>query len=321
MKPDCVKCKKSLHLSTCEGCQQSLCEEHLLEHREDLFQVMKTIETKCQQLEEDLTGHGLIQGYLLRIDRWQRESMERIQATAEKARQDLLDLLARMQSQVKVTFTPLHEEIRLRQRSSAHPERKVSQWMDRLKELHQILQSSLKDDPIHDDTSSIPLIKVHEKEHSFITEKFEKSSGAVLLSNDRRTATCSGSNWNGSTVRGHQLYSSGTHSIRFEIKRRGKHNLFFGITSAAIDPNPWNRRRPPSAFGWWEFLLTQTDDPRIKAGDQVTLTLDCDNRHIQLEHHRTQQRIDESISYEQCPFPWKIALVLYSPQDSVRILP
>lgn len=322
----CVKCKKSLPVSTCEGCQQSLCQEHSLEHREDLSQQKETIKKKCEQLQNDLTGHSLIQTYLDKIDQWQRDSIERIQITAEGARQKLRDILARMQTQVKVSFDPIYEDIRIHQESADYSERKFSQSMDQLSYLHQILQNSLRNDPIHEIKASIRLINVHATEHLFITEKFQTGSASIIFSEDRRTATCTTRNWDGSTVCGHHLFSTGIHSIRFEIKRLGRQNLFFGITSADQEPNPWKRQKPPYAFGWWDFPWADTDgeeikNPKIAAGDHVSLTLDCDNRQIQLEHHRTNQVIEKSIPDEQCSLPWKIALVMYAPQDSVRIFP
>ena len=52
----------------------------------------------------------------------------------------------------------------------------------------------------------------------------------------------------------------------------------------------------------------------------MTLTINCTNNEIELENHRTNQYTFERITYEKCPFPWKFAIVLYTPGDSISIV-
>jgi hypothetical protein len=55
-------------------------------------------------------------------------------------------------------------------------------------------------------------------------------------------------------------------------------------------------------------------------GDEIILTLDCDNKQIQLQHHRTKRLAQLSVDLDKCPFPWKIVIRLQSAGDCVRIL-
>jgi hypothetical protein len=201
--------------------------------------------------------------------------------------------------------------------------------MEQLKQLRHIYKTSLTDDIIDNNQSSIQLIKIIDKKSiersgSLPKEKFDKIAGKIILSEDRLTATCSDIHWNGSTISGYTLYSSGVHSIRFRITKKGKTNIFFGITSSAKVLNPWNYKTP-YAYGWWEIPLTDskledTEEPTIQTDDEVTLTVNCTNNQIEFEHHRTNRYAYETIPTEQCPFPWRIAIVLYAPGDSISIL-
>jgi hypothetical protein len=85
----------------------------------------------------------------------------------------------------------------------------------------------------------------------------------------------------------------------------------------------------PSLYGWWELdrhvvrgQVEKVDDEKIfQTYDEVTLSLDCDNRQIQFEHHRTNNIRYLTIDPQACRFPWKIVVLLWNSGDCVRILP
>ena len=293
-----------------------------LEHREQIFDQLKKLQTDCRLFNDDLHGEQLIQSSFSRIDQWERQSIDQIRSVAEKAREDLSNILQRTRNQLNGPFQRLNEDV---QTETIDDETKLKSWNVELNQLRQYLEKSLKKTFVQQDSTSIPLIKIQDTETIVFTERFQKASRAISLSEDHRTATCNEKNWNGSTISGHCLYTSGVHSIRFQVNRKGRNNFFFGVTSSAKEPNPWNRRTP-LAFGWWNFPVLKTEDEsnveqHIRNGDQFTLTLDCDHRQISLEHHRTKRIVDEIVSYEQCPLPWRIAIVLYSSKDSISLLP
>lgn len=290
---------------------------------------MEDIRRQYRAFEEDLNGNSRIQMYLDRVDQWERQSMNRIQKAAEIARNDLYKIFDRTKNQYQSSMKNLNEL----HESNEYTEHDLSQLKQQLKQLQQLYQTSFTDEMIGEHHSSIPLIKIVDPNPSWTLdqslstlpdEKFDRFVGAITLSKDHLTATCSGSKWNGSNISGSNLYSSGIHSIRFRILKKGRNNLFFGITSSLRDSNPYNRKTP-FAYGWWEIPFTADEkylpkDPAIRTGDEVTLTLDCLVGQIQFEHHRTNRYIDETITNEQCPLPWRLAVVLYTPGDSVRIL-
>jgi hypothetical protein len=58
----------------------------------------------------------------------------------------------------------------------------------------------------------------------------------------------------------------------------------------------------------------------FQSGDEITLTLDCENEHILLRHHRTNKFVQHAIDIQLCPLPWKILLRLYGAVSRIRIL-
>jgi hypothetical protein len=328
MSQKCIKCKRTNHLLTCHGCQQIFCNEHIIGHREELSIKINNINKEYHHLEEDLNANDLMQTYLSRIDQWEHESINKIQKTAEIARNDLLKFFDRIKTQLKSSAEKINHDMK----STGSSEMNLNKWMEQLQQLRYVYKASLNDDIIDDNRSSIRLIKILDKKQSlaieelkyFPREKFEKIVGGISLSEDRLTATCTKRHWNGSTISGSNLYVSGIHSIRFRIIKKGAVNPFFGISTALKEPNPWNRKTP-AAFGWSKIPMDDDKQENIElstieSGYEVTLTLNCTNNEIEFENHQTKQYVYESISYEQCPFPWRIAIVLYTPGDSVSIL-
>lgn len=342
MTQKCIKCKKLGRLFTCHGCQQIFCDEHIDEHRQELAYKLREINQEYHNFEEN----HFIQPCLNEINQWEHKSIKLIQKTAEIARDDLLKLSKQIQNRLKISLEKIHSDIQTYQQSKEYTEINLNRWTEQLEQLRQTYRISLNDTLVYDQQSSIRLIKIIDKNQSFTTgesheisqEKFSKTVGHIILSDDKLTATCIKRKWNGSNISGKNIYSSGIHSVRFRILKKGKNDFFFGITSTIKETNPWNRKTP-FAYGWWEIPLTgeeikiiaKEDEKRaeekkppinrsILPGDEVTLTLDCISNQIQLEHHRTNRFIDKIITNEQCPLPWKIAVVLYSPGDSVSIV-
>ena len=124
-----------------------------------------------------------------------------------------------------------------------------------------------------------------------------------------------------------KTFSSGRHLIHFRIEKIGIDSIFFGIKSAKPEISR-NSFKSTAYYGWSdldqskEMLIDylSTKDREIQTGDAFTLILDCDQKQIHLEHHRTliEQTLD--VDLEVCPFPWKILIMCSFNGDSVRIL-
>jgi len=125
-------------------------------------------------------------------------------------------------------------------------------------------------------------------------------------------------------------YSSGTHSIHFQLEKRGVLRCFFGISTfdervnRVISTELDNR----SLYGWWGLnscvvngrVQRNQEKNDILTSDYLTLIFKCDHQQIQLEHHRTKRSLQLTIDLALCPFPWKLIVELPSYGDCVRIL-
>jgi hypothetical protein len=243
-------------------------------------------------------------------------------------------------------------EMQLCRETDDYTEIDLFKWTEQLKELRKLFETQLNIEIVEDENIStvIQMIKVREQplphlssvsnqrsaENNHIIcvetpvlthEKFHHFLGRVALSEDGLLATCLGTYWDGSNVYGTRLYSSGRHEIHFRIENKGSNNLFFGINTTSYDM-PLQTLTSSYVYGWWEFDQAIESvsghrvhtDRNIRAGDDVTMILDCDDRQIRLGHHRMNMITHIPVELEKCPFPWKILVTLRSPGDSIRIL-
>ena len=354
----CAKCSKGGGVTTCDGCQQSFCTKHFVEHRHELSEQMSTIHQEHELFRLDMAKDIPKHPFINRVDTWERDSISKIQMTAETARNDLRQLLDRTKIELKLSVEKLTNELATCQQSDDYTENDLKRWTEQLKELRKKLDApvtiSIGND--EDTKSVIRLIRVSVKQHHQrpftsmirapsehriynlkdcvhnISEKFLEIDGKATLSDDKLMVTCClASILTQPIIYGVNRYSNGKHQIRFRIEKMGDSRLFFGVIRSLenISRSGQAQNTNNSLYGWWDLNeaivngKTQTSKCRniVAAGDEVTLTLDCDNKQIQLQHHLTKRLAQLLIDLEKCPFPWKIVLRLQSAGDCVRILP
>src|SRR4051794_10036063 len=88
-KKPCYKCDKGGATFTCDGCRLSFCLKHASDHRQELSQQMDNIGQQYDILKRDIDEQNINKVLLAEIDQWERESIEKIQFTANNARANL----------------------------------------------------------------------------------------------------------------------------------------------------------------------------------------------------------------------------------------
>lgn len=350
-KRPCAKCKTAGGIATCDGCQQSLCPTHFSEHRQELSLKMDDIGQNYDLLRRDVSEEAQEHPLLTRVNTWERESIEKIQKTAETARTDLRKLIERKKTDLESSVVQMMEEIKTSRDSNDFTENELQRWTEQLTEFRQMLESplniSIEND--NDDETVISLIQICGQQQSTPSllisvredhfrsvkrpsisydEKFDPKTDAVL-SEDYLIATCRPRySSSGDIVYGFQSYLSGVHDVQFRIEKKGLSRLFFGIYSSlkkrvdAISAGSEN-----SVYGWWDmnsgvvngFKQDGSNEHIISTGDKIVLTLDCDHEQIQLYHIRENRQVQLPIDLDKCPFPWKIIVKLTANGDCVRI--
>jgi uncharacterized damage-inducible protein DinB len=114
-KVHCVKCGKERATSKCGGCSQDFCYKHLTDHRQELSEQLDEIEVNrdvfrqtLTQQTNDLTKHSLIE----EIDKWEEDSIRKIQQTANECKQLVLQHSTAHINQIEINLTKLTDELR-----------------------------------------------------------------------------------------------------------------------------------------------------------------------------------------------------------------
>jgi len=351
-KKTCAKCKKGAGTAMCYGCEQAFCTKHFIEHRQELSQQMDNIGQKHDVLHKDLTHEQSTHPLLTRINQWEQECITKIQTAAKSARTDLQQLLDKAKNNLNTSVSKMTEELQSSRDSDDYTEVDIKKWTDQLQKFCMMLDSptTVNIDYDNDARSVIRLIRVTDQQSSnffdeasqlselnsqishklerSVSETFVDTFGEVTLSERGLTATHIGNSTGRSGASGFGRYSSGVHYIRFRYEQLGaRYYAFLGIinSSEKITTNIWEST---SRHGWCDLGYSMVGGEKKKdnstkitrTGDEVTLMLDCDNRRIQLEHHRTHKIFHMSIDLRLCAFPWKIIVLLPEKDDCVRIL-
>ncbi|CAF1029648.1 unnamed protein product [Adineta steineri] len=345
-KKPCFKCDKGGGVFTCDGCQQSFCRKHSDEHRQELAVQMDTIGQECDALQRDINKNTDINSFLSHIDEWEQESIDRIQQAAHQARVDLNELFKKSREKMTTIVAQLTNELQFSRTSENYTELDFKKWTVQLNELRHDLEQSISTCPFdnNDQNSIIHLIKVKiprelcpwtEPIRTFNQnpilinhEKFNKKDQQIALSENDLTATYFGDDLHRSVnVFGFHQYLNGTHHIRFQIKKKANETFFIGIVT-------YSQMDPSSVFfttainGWWlDSYWISNGRSRgkqcmsdILEGDEIILTLDCNQRRIYLAHPRTKTLLQIRIDDKKCPLPWKIVVGLGGIGNCIRII-
>lgn len=345
----CAKCKTAGGIAICDGCNQSFCSNHFVEHRQNLSLEMDTIGQNYDELRRDLTAEPKEHPLVARINTWEQQSIEQIKKAAETARDDLQKLINEIKLELEATAYLVVTEIKSSRNSDDFTENDFQRWTEQLKELRRAFEApfnvSLENETNNE--TSINLIKIfdhrssttntnneihtptNEKTSIFLNaERFDMKTDA-FLSDDSLRATCHPKYCSpGAIVYGYNTYACGVHDISFRIEKKGISRLFFGIYSDT-------RRRIDSilgyentVYGWWDINSNvvngtkreSSNEQIITTGDKVVLTIDCNQQQIQLYHVRNNQTVQLAVDTNKCPFPWRIIVKLTASADCVRIL-
>lgn len=342
-KKPCCKCEKKGSTFTCNGCEQAFCLKHTADHREELLQQIDVLGQQHDLLKRDAIEDTRIKTILVQIDRWEQELIEKIQLSADKARTDLQRFTKKSRTSLNVSIDQLSNELRLNQIADDYTEEDLNRWTKELQNLRKELEEPLKMTLVEDKSSEFYLIRLQNGNECtanpsggacpFLAEKFSLVAGAAILSEDHRYATCTTTNelQTGATVYasicGQRYYSRDIFNQRFRLHINFKSAVFLGImpSSVSMVNTSWTL---PGVHGFWtdgnvvcegrnastyEKISTQLDD-------EVTLVLDCPSNRIIYIHERTQKRSEIQVKSVKCPFPWKIVLTLWYPNDRVELL-
>ncbi|CAF3559711.1 unnamed protein product [Adineta steineri] len=114
-KTQCFKCNKNKITYPCEGCSKHFCLMDLIEHRQILNDELNHIINNYDQFKQTINeqkqnpqNHALIR----QIDRWERNSIEKIQQKAQEYRKIVIKSLQTFIDDIENKFNDLNEQIK-----------------------------------------------------------------------------------------------------------------------------------------------------------------------------------------------------------------
>ena len=351
-KKQCVTCSKSGGIMICDGCQQSFCGKHSIEHRQELTNRLDVIMQEHDLLQQELRQSSNENSLLNQINKWEEESITKIQVAAEAARTDLQRILDRSRETISKTCRDIAVSLCSSREADDFSENDLIQWTIQLKEL----QLELKfDSPpsvnlVENKISSIPLIEVKHSSFtskksakqgqifrekiptiSIVQEKFSQMFGeGVIIEEDGTVIRHMGKIGQYVHVLGERLYSQNRHVVTVQVEYDHLiYDTFLGCISFQSENNKPSYRSPAST-GWFgqkevyhqgKIIANGYDSSCIKSNDILCVTFDCENRQIELYHERTNKIYTLPIDIKYAPFPWQLIVVLCHPNGTVRIIP
>ncbi|UJR32155.1 hypothetical protein I4U23_019622 [Adineta vaga] len=337
-KKQCVTCNKSGGILTCDGCQKTFCGKHVIEHRQELAAKLDNIMQEHDLLQQEIEQPSARKNSLLqKIDRWEKDSILKIQIAAESARRSLLDLL----DQAKGPLSKIGD----------FSEHDLDRWKKQLKDLELQVTFPPAAKLVPDKNNPIYLMQLHIDEslnnnspnrkdtssnqpNSTLQERFLQSLGPVRFEEGGFVARHTSPVSDYAYVRGRLLYLRGSHTIRFRLEKcKQPYYIFFGCMASKISLQE-DAFRLPSAVGWFgsnqayeqgrcsrSCKKTDFNSNKIQPNDVLQLTLDCNQMEVRLYHERMKSTCVLGVDPKLTPFPWQLLMVLCNPGDSVRILP
>jgi hypothetical protein len=300
-----------------------------------------------QELNRSSNEHSLLQ----QINKWEKDSIIKIQVAAEAVRVDLREMIEKSKKQLSKACYEIAVSLRSSREADDFSEKDLNRWMQQLNELKLETTSPSSVQLIEDERSVIHLIKIRAKSttntnvasnqnnislnYPLTQERFLKVTGPAKIKEEGLLAKFnSETDMNFAYIFGQQYYSQGRQTVRFQIEQSSTpYNIFFGCTSSRTIKSEI-RLYSSSIIGWFGynqvcqhgFVNSNSEahgynSHEIVTNDVLYLTFNCEKRQLELFHERTNKRHLVTVNMDEAPFPWQLLLVLTNINDCVRILP
>ena len=334
-KKRCVTCEKNGGILICDGCQQSFCGKHVMEHRDKLG-----VQLDCLVQEHDLmklqvelmsTNHVLFK----QIDQWEKESIMKIQDAANHARENLRKILGQSKQRFSKKFDDIREDFQSSRAADDYSENDLTQWTNDLKTLKKEIESPDEIEIFKNKEKAINLIEIKtdddDDDDEYYSEKFSQIIGPSRTLDNGHGVQHMGSNTDDVFIGGQFNYMSGTYMIRFKLEVfKTPHRIFLGCTTSTKNLTP-NIRRAWHLIGWEDMDRCYFHGARsnsleaaalssTRQNDILKMIIDCNEKQIKLCNERLNVTSTLRVNIDQTPLPWRLVVILSSPGDCVRIV-
>ncbi|CAF1442805.1 unnamed protein product [Rotaria sp. Silwood1] len=331
---------KTVGILKCEGCSQIFCRKHVNEHRDLLSHQLDEIvfehDTLQQMILEEKNKEKNYHPQLKQIDKWERDSIKKIQQTANEARQQIETLIGSQKEIVSKELYNLAEELKKARIDDDFVETDLRKWTSMLKKIQHDVADVCPSTTISEDPTKPLVAKIFVSStrqlHLEQDERFGISFDNVCIAENGYLAYHDGSTRDCAFVCGMKEYSLGKYSIRFVMNKKDpEYVMSFNIISQTTGIATKKFSLDESSYGWYSddgICCCNTKlsfskgfhDMKDETTFEIELLIDCDNRKISYLNERTRNRREMNVDLIKCPFPWQLLFYLYDVEDSVRLL-
>ncbi|CAF0835763.1 unnamed protein product [Rotaria sordida] len=328
-QPYCAHCNVSRN-KFCENCKQKYSNYHSIKHEENLTKQMEKVflyHNRIQQIVIDDTKNFPNNLLMKKIDDWERQSILKIQQTANDIRQQLKYVFTKHTIEMNELLTEISQKLNKVRTQNNYIETDIKFWLDKLNNFKNDFQIPKTINIISDENNNSFINKI--KLSLISLDSFHQAVGDIQTINNDFTVLHGPSNGD-ATIRGKKEYYSGIYTFHFQVEKLGIPKwIFFGIISKNI-PSQANLYKTPTVYGWaghhqvwlngihhhqYNGYICEFDINHI-----IELFIDCDKKIIRLTNKTTSITHEINISPIECPFPWILYLGLYGSGDQVRLL-
>jgi len=130
-KNRCAICNKEKATLRCGGCSKDFCFSHVADHRQELCKQLDEVEVTRDLFRQTLSEHiSQPQKHPLmqQIDKWERESINKIQQAAKETRQILIQYTTGHITKIEIQLNKLTDQLRKSREEDDFFETDLSRW-------------------------------------------------------------------------------------------------------------------------------------------------------------------------------------------------
>ncbi|CAF1220413.1 unnamed protein product [Adineta ricciae] len=125
-KNKCTLCKERNGNTRCEGCNTLFCLPCMNKHHDELAQQFQLVMDARNEVKQTLDIHGLSAlnedsvAYLKKVNEWEQDMIQRIQAIAAKVRTDANEMMTKYMEDLCVRFQQLSDDVQEQQKQGSY---------------------------------------------------------------------------------------------------------------------------------------------------------------------------------------------------------
>ncbi|CAF0980081.1 unnamed protein product [Adineta ricciae] len=325
-KVSCAICKKAKGQFKCEGCSQTFCPNHSIEHRNELSKqfdeivfTYDSIQQALLQQTQGLQQHPLVQ----KLNQWEADSILKIQQVAQQLRNELSNESVQRTSETREELQQVSNELKQGREDNDYSEIELRKWIQKLESIEKELLNPTNACIYEDSAALVRKISIVRQG---ILDRFDRTSVNGKIEENGYVVTKD--NLSGHIeVRGKNEYTTGSYTLRFQVDYLIPNGwIFFGIISN-FTPMKNESFASSTTYGWSNRHQTYTagnlNNPstlEVLEGDVIVLLINCDEQTIEMTNERLNRTQKLPIDTQKCLFPWQLHLNLHAPNTKVRIL-